>query len=224
MLEDFETLFAVGCSMTKHQPLPYEAAWPHFLAQELNILNVVNMGAGGGSNRRSFRVSEEFLRTTSEDKSKILAVIQLTHPYRFEAKVKDGRWVNYGIWNTSPDKAPTFDERRLTEYSNLKLETYTIEEELYDIMMQANAISNLFNTHGIRHYFMTYGLNDKVIIKKDMFRNIPWVGGEIARSDIVRIGELYKKEYFYKPKVDEHPNAEGNKNLAKNIVLRLRGN
>ena len=88
----YDTLYVSGCSFTrmasswkddqKHPEM--EEQWPHLLAKRLNIPNTVNDALWNGSNERTFRKLDHFLKTHSGDLDKVLFLIQFTFPWRYE--------------------------------------------------------------------------------------------------------------------------------------------
>jgi hypothetical protein len=190
-------LFANGCSFTigenlvppqligHRDPIIRESAiqerlskaWPNRLGELLNADQVVNLGIGCGSNARIVRTTLDWcLSQNQQDLSEWTAIIQWTHPSRYEyyipklgnrkdyrqhesgpetldidpdrwGKVKAG--VRTGIENESL-KVGSFD---LDELVQLPYLLWTPQQGVYENLEHYNAIVSIFNQFQIRYFF-----------------------------------------------------------------------
>jgi hypothetical protein len=75
--------------------------WPHILANKLNIPDVINDALWNGSNERTFRKLDQFLKSHTGDLDKVLFIIQFTFPWRYEMW-SDNIQEDY-TWEQAPD-------------------------------------------------------------------------------------------------------------------------
>ena len=151
---EYHLLYTNGCSFTNHSPQSDSDKWPHHLKNILEIRNVFNHGEGASSNSGIFRRTSDFFSKTQVDKSKILAVIQLTYAGRFELPRADGlRWQSY-----LPNfQFPPSESQNHKDYHEAWIRLIADEPifELWHFYNQASAISNVLRAHNVDHYFVT---------------------------------------------------------------------
>lgn len=107
-MKTIDTIYTVGCSFTKmiarlpgKDLVPYHSQWPAVLGQKFNA-TAVNEGLWGSSNQRSFRRLKSFLERNKNDLDKILILVQMTFPARFEMPNDNQKVEDYA----NPDDCP----------------------------------------------------------------------------------------------------------------------
>lgn len=151
-------LYANGCSFTWHLPLAESEMWPNILAHELGIPEVINEAQGASGNQRIFRSVNNFLINTEIPVTDILAVIQITYPFRFELPLETEftGWQNYLPYYNFQNTGFLEDDINY-EYYLSKMKVWA-QHECLDTLhyyQQVSAISNLLRSKGVRHYFIT---------------------------------------------------------------------
>ena len=153
----YKYLYANGCSFTKHTPLAESDLWPTMLAQRLGIPEVINQAKGAGGNDRIFKTLSKFLLDTNIANSDILAMIQITFPFRFELPLatEHSGWMSY-LSNYNFQNTGELEDDINYEYYLSKMKIYAQHEcqETWEFYQQISAISNLLRSSNIKHYFI----------------------------------------------------------------------
>jgi hypothetical protein len=237
-------LYANGCSWTwgsgekaNHKPKEERESllWPHFLGQFLNAEKVVNNSLGGGSNPRIFRTTFDWLsKQTTQDLSKVVAVIQFTEISRYEIYVPNDknnryefdeeRWMACKVDCVTPI-IPNENRKIIMEDNNTRLSYFTETEGVYLLLNQAHSIANLFKSFGVNKFYFWNNNN---------FWNSPDNYCDYARDNLPFIDYDAKKTGWKYERVgnvvhsdgsigfDAHPTMpDGHKQLAKLIYDRL---
>lgn len=253
----YDILYTNGCSMTNHSPLEDHEKWPTHLAEIMNIPEVINNAQGMGSNYRIFRTAYNAVKNFPENK-KVLAIIQLTVPFRFEyprdlshdLSQKEHMWQRYNTQSFSNEKLDTASDvkKYFANYQNdyqippsddiiqcaingyrlhkTKITTYNDQTEAYELLMQANAISNIFKSNNIDCYFLTFncsefmrtGIEDHVD-----FSTVNWMYENPYDSQINRFYAEHMPDGWQVSETDGHPNGLGNQIIAERMYNRLIG-
>jgi len=241
----YEFLYTNGCSHTNHTPEPpfslgEHEKWPWYL-KELMGVEYFNDAVGAGSNDRIFRTSEKFLRNTTINKEKILAVIQITYPYRFEMPsiYHTSGWQSY-ITDRNVREISNYTEKGQVNYefyqARLNMLATNEEMEAWYFYQQVSAINNLFRGHNVDCYFINVfhpkhrqyknnvsGLPECLTEDFEFDNNsIDWlVPGDPRSSDITtlpaRLGFYDTKDIVIHPEKDAHFNGKFNKAIAEYI-------
>lgn len=227
----FEHLYAIGCSMTKHGPLEYDECWPHFLAENMGVTHT-NDGEGCGSNHRTFRKVNEFLNSYKGDLEKLLVVIQLTHPFRFElrdptlSENDERHFVSFNdqdhAVNYRQTKSNRLWRKDVSKYIEMKAKVYGDKDIFDDFIMQAQAIANELNSRKIHHVFLHYWNPLDSQFKLERFPGVNFLGGRQETSAIFALLPQPHSDYSCSP-TDGHPNAQGNKFIGDAIYNTLFG-
>ena len=245
----YEFLYTNGCSHTNHTPDPplelhEHEKWPWYL-KELMGVEYFNNAEGAGSNDRIFRTSEKFLRTTDIDKEKILAVIQITYPYRFEMPsiYNSSGWQSY-ITDRGVKEVGDYSGKGQINYefyqARLNMLATNEEMEAWYYYQQVSAINNLFRGHNVDCFLINSfhpkhrqyknnvsGLPDCLTEDFEFDNNsIDWlIPGDPRASDIMclppRLGYYDINDITIKPKVDGHFNGIFNKAIAEYIYKNI---
>jgi hypothetical protein len=150
-------LYVNGCSFTKHRPLAESDLWPTMLADCLGIPEVINHAQGAGGNDRIFKSVSKFLLDADIPLCDILAVIQITFPFRFELPLctEHSGWMSY-LPNYNFQNTGNLEDDINYEYYLSKMKIYAQHDcqEVWDFYQQTSAISNLLKSSGLKHYFI----------------------------------------------------------------------
>lgn len=154
-------MYTNGCSFTNHYPQPDTEKWPHHLGKELGISEVINDGLGGSGNPGIFKRTAKFLSSyQGNHHTDILAVVQLTFPFRFEMPSPNtlNGWQQYMTMRDDEEIRTHFASRGDSnlEYYMARLRSFAEHEsyEAWEFYIQACAISNLFATYNIDSFFI----------------------------------------------------------------------
>lgn len=155
-MKSYKLLYANGCSFTNHDPLDQSDKWPENLAKELGISDYINDGMGAGTNQGIFKRTAKFLSETKVPASDILAVIQLTYPFRFEMPTgahKSG-WQTYLTMGNQ--QAYESKSKTNKEYYDARLKAFAEHEcyEAWEFYIMASAINNLLRSKGVDSFFL----------------------------------------------------------------------
>ncbi len=234
---EYHLLYTNGCSHTNHMPQPDFHKWPHHLKNILEIRNVYNNAEGASSNFGIFRRTSDFLSKTQIDKSKILAVIQLTYANRYELPRGNGHgWQSYLLNGEYPEESSV-----CVDYheSWIRLLADNPIFELWYYYNQASAISNVLRAHNVDHYFVTMDDTasrfhepghlmsqvDLSGIPIDFDQNsIKWLfGGNTTESSLVRIMETSDIHPGLRNMSDDdtHYSDASNEYIATRMALQI---
>lgn len=242
---DYDLLYTNGCSFTNHMPQPDSEKWPHHLKNILQIRNLFNHGEGASSNFGIFRRTNDFFSKTQINKSKILAVIQLTYAERFELPRQDGfTWKNY---LPNLDLTGSQESQRHSDYFEAWIRLIAEDPvfELWYFYNQASAISNVLRAHNVDHYFVTMDnptsrfemawdrphtpgpIYNKVFSGTpiDFDQNtIRWMFENISSSEIIKILSTanYNKSVRYISDTDSHYSNTANYYIAEQMSMQIR--
>lgn len=232
---NYDLLYTNGCSFTNHKPQPDSEKWPHHLKNILQIRNLFNHGEGASSNFSIFRRTNDFFSKTQINKSKILAVIQLTYAERFELPRQDGHaWKSY---------LPNLDLTESQSHSDyyeawIRLIADDPVFELWYFYNQASAISNVLRAHNVDHYFVTmdnptsrfdmpgHPMHNKVFSGTpiDFDQNtIRWMFENISGSDIKKIISTanFDKSVRCISDTDPHFSTTANYYIAEQMSMQI---
>ncbi len=243
-MKSYKLLYANGCSFTNHLPLKERDKWPENLAQNLNIPEYLNDGEGAGTNQGIFKRTAKFLSETQVPPSDILAVIQLTFPFRFEMPTPAhiSGWQTYITMGVNSDLTEDYSHKSKTNanYYKARLEAFAEHEcyEAWEFYMQASAISNLLKTWGVQNYFLNLqlpqpGLHQPVsgdnrgnlteeIKFSDNFIN--WMFDNPLDSNMNKLVNSigYKKTEYTISSLDSHFNGDANRALSKLMSTQIK--
>lgn len=193
--------------------------WPHHLGQLINASQVVNLGLGCGSNQRTVRTTFDWFMHEYKKDEKVIAVIQITDPARYEYYVSENiddftseplRWAKMtpsaGISHHEPEE--TFIANK-----NVRLSSYTTIEGMYKIITDCSALSYLFKKHNVEYYFFT-GATTFSRFYPSEYKNY------LANLPCLDMLNLWAYERI--SKTDGHPSILGHKQLAEHIYNAIR--
>lgn len=218
----YDLLYANGCSFTNHEPLTQNEKWPLNLASHLGIPDYINDGEGSGTNQGIFKRTAKFLSETTVPHKNILAVIQLTYPFRFEMpskRVHPAKWQNYITAGHPNDVA----QDRNRHYYNARLKAFAEHPNYvsWEFYIQASAINNLLRARGVTSYFLCLETPQTQEDFEDSY--IPWMYDNPTDSDMNRMVQnigMPKPSYAIS-KSDGHFNSEANRKLSKHMAKQI---
>jgi hypothetical protein len=135
--------------------------WPSHLAKHLNADECVNLSLGAGSNDRIIRTTLDFF-TQCQNVDNWIAVIQLTHPHRFEY------WENQSqAWALITPSAAILEKNshhhlfdQLDTFKNQVYKNYNDYTFSQKYWTQVIGLSNFFVAQGIPYYFVNLLVDD----------------------------------------------------------------
>ena len=224
-------LLANGCSFTHGHSSEDESerensTWPYFLGKKINACKVVNLSAGGGSNPRIFRTTQNWLsKQSQEDINDTVAIIQVSEVTRNEFYLPEYKnnsmenfencWIKYkpGWIGRSDLKNTVYYESSQQGYL---LWTTQLERNL--LAAQILSMIGLFQTYGIQKYWFWVQAGYDSLLSNDLieiFKKIPW------------INDSYKNSFNYERRCDDperwntfedqHPSPVGHEQIAEQI-------
>ena len=243
-MKSYKLLYANGCSYTNYQPLGQSDKWPKNLARELDIPDYINDGRAGGTNQGIFKRTAKFLTETQVPARDILAVIQLTYPFRFEmpAGAPLIGWQTYITVDNNPNYGVQSTINR--GYYDARLKAFAEHEcyEAWEFYTQASAISNLLRAKGVDNYFLCIecpqpGLEqpkrwpgdintdpdpNELLTFDDDYVN--WMFDTPLHSNLYGLVRRLNKPrgYFWVSNNDKHFNGEANRKLSKLMAEQIK--
>lgn len=239
-MKSYKLLYANGCSFTNHQPLDESDKWPKNLARELDIPDYINDGMGSGTNQGIFKRTAKFLSETQVPASDILAVIQLTYPFRFEMPTS----ANGSGWQTyiTMGNHGAYDIKSKTnkEYYDARLNAFAEHEcyEAWEFYIMASAINNLLISKGVDNYFLClqcpqpgleqpisgdgHGNLTELLTFEDDYVN--WMFDNPLHSNMNRLVHRIgmSKTSFVVSNIDPHFNGEANRRLSTLMAEQIK--
>lgn len=226
-------LFTNGCSWTWGGGLePYfksnhvsdhelrkSLVWPNYLGQLLGVSKTFNLSQGCGSNQRTVRTTFDWFLREYNSNEKVVAIIQITEPARYEYYVTD----NIDDFENDRDYwarvTPTSLQSEHENYNtalnnkNQRLSTYTTIEGMYKLIGDCSALMHLFEKHNVEYYFFSgpFRLSEQYPVEyKNYLYSMPYLD----------IDHLWKYERI--SDADVHPSLLGHKQIAEYIYKAIR--
>jgi len=223
-----KTLLANGCSYTYGSGLKEseleEKTWPNQVKEILGYDRTINLSGGCGSNQRIFRTTTQWIM--SQPKSVLentLAIIQFTDLHRYEYYVpkqtkvwenEEERWIRNKI-DVAAGPADVSDPILRKEYNEVRLATYSDIEGYWNWLCYCEALSSIFNRHGIKYYFWQIAgrsLDPDQVFYEFLLENYNWINNDINFSCIFeRISHK-----------DNHASVRGHRQLAEYLVKYIK--
>lgn len=235
-------LYANGCSFTNHLPLDQSDKWPENLAKELGIPDYINDGMGAGTNQGIFKRTTKFLTETTVPASDILAVIQLTYPFRFEMPTPAhvSGWQTYITMALGSLQNYETKSKTNKEYYDARLNAFAEHKcyEAWEFYILASAISNLLRAKGVDSYFLCLecpepGLEQPIsgdnrgnltelLTFDDDYVN--WMFGNPLDSNMNRLVHQIDmpEKSFVVSNIDAHFNGEANRRISKLMAQQIK--
>lgn len=241
-MKSYKLLYANGCSFTNHAPQEQSEKWPENLSKNLDIPEYINDGQGAGSNQGIFKRTAKFLSETKVPVSDILAVIQLTYPFRFEMPSPNhiSGWQTYITMGVH--QKDIYKEKGITnaKYYQARLEAFAEHEsyEAWEFYMQASAISNLLVNSGVDNYFLNLQCPEPWVTQPVSGNNrgnltgplefdnsfVNWMFDSPLHSNMNRLVSqigMPKKSYTIS-NTDSHFNKEANIRLSNLMATQIK--
>lgn len=233
-----KTLLTNGCSWTyggglditeeQNRVRPY-VVWPNQLKELMQFDNCVNLAMGCGSNQRILRTTTNWLLKQDKEVLKnTTAVIQWTELSRYEYYYPttddpyddiEENWalVKAGVLICEPNK--DYHSNTELDKSQRRYETMTELEILYTHLSHVEAMTSLFNSFGVKHYYWNFVTPYHLThhhIKDFILSRYNWLEPYGRHTwDYERIGSH-----------DPHPSVLGHKQIAihiKQAIEKLYG-
>ena len=161
-LTPFERRVRLGLDICKY-------AWPQYLADHLQIPNIVNDAIGGGSNARIFRTTMEYIAQLSEEqRAQTLVIIGWTTFERGEIYLKGeaGKgetylpgWYRFNAAQPFSNNYPSFSKpmlQTLNKYHELFVsEVYDDAAAIEMNFLQVFGLKNTLENLGIKYLFFS---------------------------------------------------------------------
>jgi hypothetical protein len=150
--------------------------WAGIIAKELNIENIVNHAAGGGSNARILRTTIDYIRSLSrQEKKETLVVIGWTLSDRNELYLDDkqgsAQWMLFNGAQSFRSLVPkgiyedSFFDRISSFWDNYVIDVHSSYACIYNFFQQSELLANFLENQGIKYYFFNafpifWGIHD----------------------------------------------------------------
>lgn len=242
-----KTLYVNGDSWTFGQELQDETVgdltykfyntWPWHVAQELKIPQLVNEGLGGGSNDRIFRKTIDYIRSYKGNYNELLVIVAWTTYERIEVSttIKRKRNNGYTEWESldntyinmllnNSDLQQTGDDmtdRLLKDYHKVRTMLNSSKVNSYKFFNLQWLLKQVCDNLGV-NLLQTYALDNPEFVLGRPEANQEWLDAisPYPTSFNRQLMEVENLEDVRAPA--RHPNEQGHKIIAKNIVTYLR--
>ena len=237
-------LLSNGCSWTfgGSLNLDYESqteqrlasVWPHHLGKNLNANEVINLGAGCGSNQRIIRTTFEWLLKQSPEQLKdTVAVIQWTEPTRYEyyepieynnsLENIPNRWAKVKVDVCLQSEHTPDGYNFAFERSQRRFETNSYQENMYESIDRLSAMARIFETFGVKYFYWNYidfSYTYPQNIKEYYINQFPWIDNPGNDPAYMTVEDLW--QYDRVSPTDAHPSFQGHRELADIIYSKIK--
>ena len=242
-----KTLYVNGDSWTFGQELKdgtiddldykFYKSWPWHVARQLKIPQLVNEGLGGGSNDRIFRKTIDYIRNYKGNPSELQVIVAWTTYERIEMPVSVKRKHDNGYteWESvdneyisillnNPHLNKTNDEdldRLLPEYHKIRTMLNSSKVNSYKFFNLQWLLKQACDNLGI-NLLQIYALDNPEFVLGRPEANEKWLDA-ISPYPISFNRQLMEVEHLEDVRAPgRHPNEQGHKLIAKNIVAYLK--
>jgi len=236
-----KTLYANGDSWTFGQELKDDIAdhldykfyntWPWHVAQELKIPQLVNEAQGGGSNDRIFRKTIDYIRNYKGKPEELLVIVAWTTYERFELPVAVKREHNNGYTNWESldieytsmlmNSKPNVTDKLMLDYHMNRTMLNSSKVNSYKFFNLQWLLKQVCDNLGVK-LLQTYALDNPEFVLGRPEANEKWLDA-ISPYPISFNRQLMEVEHLEDVRAPgRHPNEQGHKLIAKNIVAYLK--
>ena len=216
---------------TDHLTYKFYNTWPWHVAQELKIPQLVNEAQGGGSNDRIFRKTIDYVRNYKSNPKELLVIVAWTTYERFELPVAVERkhdngyteWESLDVEYTSMlmNSKPNVTDKLMLDYHMNRTMLNSSKVNSYKFFNLQWLLKQVCDNLGIK-LLQTYALDNPEFVKGTPEANIKWLDA-ISPYPISFTRQLMEVEHLEDVRAPmRHPNEQGHKLLATNIVKHLQ--